>query len=82
MDVSEEETAPLVDRERGGSHRSSCRAGLQVKLHFIPMTKAESTFTIPTGQVSAESVCIQAAKTCGETLAKNLANQSQSRDLF
>ncbi|XP_063057143.1 tyrosine-protein kinase JAK2 [Engraulis encrasicolus] len=65
MDVSEEETAPLVDRERGGSHRSSCRAGLQVKLHFIPMTKAESTFTIPTGQVSAESVCIQAAKTCG-----------------
>ncbi|KAL2090326.1 hypothetical protein ACEWY4_015014 [Coilia grayii] len=65
MDVSEEETTPLVDRERGGSHRSSCRSGLQVKLHFLPFTKAQSTFCIPSGQVSAESVCIQAAKTCG-----------------
>ncbi|XP_062411803.1 tyrosine-protein kinase JAK2 isoform X2 [Sardina pilchardus] len=65
MDLSEEETTPLVYRDRGGSHRSSCRSGLQVNLHFFPVTKAESTFCIPGGQISAENVCIQAAKTCG-----------------
>ncbi|XP_012694888.1 tyrosine-protein kinase JAK2 [Clupea harengus] len=65
MDLSEEETTPLVHRERGSSHRSSCRSGLQVKLHFLPAAKTESSFCIPSGQISAENVCIQAAKECG-----------------
>ena len=68
MDLSEEETTPLVHRERGSSHRSSCRSGLQVKLHFLPAAKTESSFCIPSGQISAENVCIQAAKECGEML--------------
>lgn len=67
MDLSEEETTPLVYRDRGGSHRSSCRPGLQVNLHFLPSSKTESSLNIPSGQISAESVCIQAAKICGET---------------
>ncbi|XP_028817296.1 tyrosine-protein kinase JAK2 isoform X1 [Denticeps clupeoides] len=65
MDATEEETAPLVHRERGGSHRTSCGPGLQVKLYFLPVTKAESSFSITAGQISAEDVCIKAAATCG-----------------
>ncbi|XP_059197963.1 tyrosine-protein kinase JAK2 [Centropristis striata] len=67
MDLSEEELAPLVIRDRGGSQRSSSSTGtsLQVHLYFFPATKDATTIHISSGQVSAEKVCIQAAKKCG-----------------
>ncbi|CAJ1060820.1 tyrosine-protein kinase JAK2 isoform X1 [Xyrichtys novacula] len=67
MDPSEEESAPLVVRDRGGSHRSSSSTGpsLQVHLYFSPATKHETTIQISSGQISAENVCIQAGKKCG-----------------
>ncbi|XP_044218016.1 tyrosine-protein kinase JAK2 [Thunnus albacares] len=67
MDLSEEESAPLMIRDRGGSQRSSSSAGqsLQVHLYFFPATKDAITIHISSGQVSAENVCIQAAKKCG-----------------
>ncbi|CAB1314106.1 unnamed protein product, partial [Coregonus sp. 'balchen'] len=65
MDLTEEETAPLVDRERGGSQRSGSGSGLQVHLYFLPATKAGTTFNISSGQISAERVCVLAAKKCG-----------------
>ncbi|KAM7409604.1 hypothetical protein PAMA_001203 [Pampus argenteus] len=67
MDLSEEESAPLMIRDREGSQRSSSSAGhsLQVHLYFFPVTKDEVTIHISSGQVSAENVCIQAAKKCG-----------------
>ncbi|XP_076009174.1 tyrosine-protein kinase JAK2 [Genypterus blacodes] len=66
MDVSEEESAPLVDRAREGSQRSSSSAGscLQVHLYFFPATKEAITINMTSGYISAESVCIQAAKKC------------------
>ncbi|XP_067085736.1 tyrosine-protein kinase JAK2 [Osmerus mordax] len=67
MDATEEETAPLVDRDREGSQRSSSSLGpgLQVHLYFLPATKEGQTIHISSGQESAEGVCIQAAKRCG-----------------
>uniref|UniRef100_UPI0037E8A0C1 tyrosine-protein kinase JAK2 n=1 Tax=Semicossyphus pulcher TaxID=241346 RepID=UPI0037E8A0C1 len=67
MDLSEEESAPLVIRDRGGSQRSSSSTGpsLQVHLYFFPATKDETTIHISSGQISAENVCIQACKKCG-----------------
>ncbi|KAF7646756.1 hypothetical protein LDENG_00182860 [Lucifuga dentata] len=67
MDLSEEESAPLMNRDRGGSQRSSSSSGpcLQVHLYFFPATKNETTIYITSGQISAENVCIQAAKKCG-----------------
>lgn len=67
MDLSEEESAPLMIRDRGGSQRSSSSAGhsLQVHLYFFPATKDATTINI-SGPVSAENVCIQAAKKCGK----------------
>ncbi|XP_038571502.1 tyrosine-protein kinase JAK2 [Micropterus salmoides] len=67
MDLSEEESAPLVIRDRGGSQRSSSSTGpcLQVHLYFFPATKEATTIHISSGQISAESVCIQAGKKCG-----------------
>ncbi|KAA8589465.1 hypothetical protein FQN60_012830 [Etheostoma spectabile] len=67
MDLSEEESAPLVIRDRGGSQRSSSSTGptLQVHLYFFPATKDATTIHISSGQISAENVCIHASKTCG-----------------
>ncbi|XP_056270977.1 tyrosine-protein kinase JAK2 [Pseudoliparis swirei] len=67
MDLSEEESAPLVTRDRGGSRRSSSSdgPGLQVHLYFLPETKGETTMRISPGLISAEQVCIQAGKRCG-----------------
>ncbi|XP_019730793.1 tyrosine-protein kinase JAK2 isoform X1 [Hippocampus comes] len=67
MDVSEEEFTPLMIRDRGGSQRSSSSTGssLQVHLYFFPPTKDAMTIHVSSGQVSAENVCIQAAKSCG-----------------
>nr|XP_023699715.1 tyrosine-protein kinase JAK3 [Paramormyrops kingsleyae] len=65
MEVSEEETAPLVNRERMDSHRSSSGLGLQVHLYFSPAQKDEMTFCIASGQISAEDICTIAAKECG-----------------
>uniref|UniRef100_A0A3P8WN14 Tyrosine-protein kinase n=1 Tax=Cynoglossus semilaevis TaxID=244447 RepID=A0A3P8WN14_CYNSE len=66
MDLSEEESAPLVIRGRGGSQRSSSSTGLslQVHLHLLP-NKDETTIYISCGQITAEEVCIQAGKKCG-----------------
>lgn len=68
MDNSEEESAPLVIRDRGGSQRSSSSTGpsLQVHLYFIPTTKDTTTIHISSGLISAENVCIQAGKKCGK----------------
>ncbi|XP_039984309.1 tyrosine-protein kinase JAK2 [Xiphias gladius] len=67
MDISEEESAPLMIRDRGGSQRSSSSTGpgLQVHLHFIPGTKEATAIQISSGHISAEDVCIQAGKKCG-----------------
>nr|XP_019953859.1 PREDICTED: tyrosine-protein kinase JAK2-like isoform X1 [Paralichthys olivaceus] len=67
MDLSEEESAPLVNRDRGGSQKSSTSSGpsLQVQLYFFPATKDATTIHISCGQISAEQVCIQAGKKCG-----------------
>ncbi|XP_062251309.1 tyrosine-protein kinase JAK2 [Platichthys flesus] len=67
MDLSEEESAPLVNRDRGGSHKSSTSTGpsLHVHLYFFPATKEATTIHISSDQVSAEHVCIQAGKKCG-----------------
>ncbi|KAF3690776.1 Tyrosine-protein kinase JAK2 [Channa argus] len=67
MDVSEEELAPLMIRDRGGSQRSSSSTGpgLQVHLYFFPTTKDSTTIHISCGQISAENVCIQAGKKSG-----------------
>ncbi|XP_018601462.1 tyrosine-protein kinase JAK2 [Scleropages formosus] len=63
--MDEEETAPLVNRDRMGSHRSSSGPGLQVHLYYSPAQRDEVTFWIGAGQVSAEEVCFIAAKECG-----------------
>ncbi|XP_077389935.1 tyrosine-protein kinase JAK2 [Festucalex cinctus] len=67
MDLSEEEFTPLMIRDRGDSQRSSSSTGssLQVHLYFFPPTKDAMTIHITCGHVSAENVCIQAAKRCG-----------------
>ncbi|TMS20677.1 Tyrosine-protein kinase JAK2 [Larimichthys crocea] len=67
MDLSEEESTPLVIRDRGGSQRSSSSTGssLQVHLYLFPATKEATTIHISSGQISAENICIQAAKKCG-----------------
>ncbi|XP_035033038.1 tyrosine-protein kinase JAK2 [Hippoglossus stenolepis] len=67
MDLSEEESAPLVNSDRGGSHKSSTSTGpsLHVNLYFFPATKDATTIHISCGQISAEHVCIQAGKKCG-----------------
>ncbi|XP_029004064.1 tyrosine-protein kinase JAK2 [Betta splendens] len=67
MDLSEEESAPLMNRDRGGSQRSSSSTGpsLQVHLYYFPATKGTTTVHISSGQISAEQVCIQAGKKCG-----------------
>ncbi|KAK5907108.1 hypothetical protein CesoFtcFv8_004991 [Champsocephalus esox] len=67
MDLSEEESAPLVIRERGGSQRSSSSTSpsLQVHLYFFPATKNATIIHITASHISAENVCIQAGKKCG-----------------
>ncbi|XP_042371560.1 tyrosine-protein kinase JAK2 isoform X2 [Plectropomus leopardus] len=67
MDLSEEDLAPLVIREREGSQRSSSStaSNLQVHLYFFPATKGETTIHVSSGQISAENVCIQVGKKCG-----------------
>ncbi|KAI4897166.1 hypothetical protein NFI96_015215 [Prochilodus magdalenae] len=65
MDVSEEETMPLMNSERAGSHKSSCDSAVIVRLYYSPTAKGESTLSIPAGRVTAESICILAAKSCG-----------------
>ncbi|XP_074490739.1 tyrosine-protein kinase JAK2 isoform X2 [Sebastes fasciatus] len=67
MNLSEEDLAPLVIRDRGGSQRSSSSTGpsLQVHLYFFPATKDATTIHISSGQISAENVCIEAGKKCG-----------------
>ncbi|XP_036435567.1 tyrosine-protein kinase JAK2 [Colossoma macropomum] len=65
MDVSEEETMPLVSHERAGSHKSSCDSAVTVRLYYSPTANGESTLSIPAGHVTAESICILAAKNSG-----------------
>ncbi|XP_061680905.1 tyrosine-protein kinase JAK2 isoform X2 [Syngnathoides biaculeatus] len=67
MDLSEEEFTPLMIRDRRGSQRSSSSiaSGLQVHLYFFPPRKDATTIHISSGQMSAENVCIQAAKRSG-----------------
>lgn len=66
--MSEEEEVPLIKSERAGSQKSSCDSALQVHLYYSPSLNSEATFTIPTGPITAESVCMLAAKASGETL--------------
>lgn len=68
MDLSEEESAPLVVRNRGGSQSSSSSTGhsLHVHLCFVPNTKEPTTINISFGCISAENICIQAGKKCGK----------------
>uniref|UniRef100_A0A8C5DCN5 Tyrosine-protein kinase n=1 Tax=Gouania willdenowi TaxID=441366 RepID=A0A8C5DCN5_GOUWI len=63
----EEESTPLVLRDRGDSQRSSSSSSfrLQVHLYFIPGLRDATTLILPPGQISTESVCIQAGEKCG-----------------
>ncbi|XP_043103232.1 tyrosine-protein kinase JAK2 [Puntigrus tetrazona] len=63
--MSEEEEVPLMKSERAGSQKSSCDFALQVHLYYSPSLNSESTFTIPTGHITAECVCALAAKASG-----------------
>ncbi|XP_077462872.1 tyrosine-protein kinase JAK2 isoform X1 [Stigmatopora argus] len=64
--LGEEEFTPLMIRDHGSqSSRSSTSSGLQVHFYFFPPTKDATTIYISTGQVSAENVCMEAAKRCG-----------------
>ncbi|KAM9475379.1 tyrosine-protein kinase JAK2 [Clarias gariepinus] len=65
MDMSEEETKPLMTCERTGSHKSSCDSFILVHLHCSTTSKSDSTLSIPAGHVTAESICVLAAKNCG-----------------
>ncbi|TWW58077.1 Tyrosine-protein kinase JAK2 [Takifugu flavidus] len=67
MDPTEEESTPLVIRDRGGSQRSSSSTGanLQVHLYFVPATKKSTTIHISSGPISAEAVCMQAGEKSG-----------------
>ncbi|KAG5850828.1 tyrosine-protein kinase JAK2 [Anguilla anguilla] len=65
MDPSKEETTPLVNRDRMGSQRSGSEFGLQVHLYFSPLQEGETSLSISPGEITAEEVCIAAAKECG-----------------
>uniref|UniRef100_A0A3Q4G7N9 Tyrosine-protein kinase n=1 Tax=Neolamprologus brichardi TaxID=32507 RepID=A0A3Q4G7N9_NEOBR len=65
MDLSEEESTPLVIRDRGGSQRSSSSNVHNLQVNFFPVRKEATTLQITSGQISAENVCIQAGKKCG-----------------
>lgn len=77
MNFREEESTPLVLRDRGGSQKSSSsmEAGLQVHIYFFPGTKDATVIQISSGQISAENVCIQAGKKSGknEWMSKTLS---------
>ncbi|XP_039520252.1 tyrosine-protein kinase JAK2 isoform X1 [Pimephales promelas] len=60
-----EEEVPLMKSERAGSQKSSCDSALQVHLYYSPCLHSETTFTIPTIYITAESVCVLAAKASG-----------------
>uniref|UniRef100_A0A8C2CM29 Tyrosine-protein kinase n=1 Tax=Cyprinus carpio TaxID=7962 RepID=A0A8C2CM29_CYPCA len=51
--------------ERAGSQKSSCDSALQVHLYYSPSLNSETTFTISTRHITAESVCALAAKASG-----------------
>lgn len=70
MDPGEEESAPLVNRGRGGSQSSSSSSGpcIHVHLYFVPKTKDAATINIAFGCISAEKVCVEAGKKCGKVL--------------
>lgn len=72
MDPTEEESTPLVIRDRGGSQRSSSSTGanLQVHLYFVPATKKSTSIHISSGPISAEAVCIQAGEKSGKSPLK------------
>ncbi|XP_013866245.1 tyrosine-protein kinase JAK2 [Austrofundulus limnaeus] len=63
----EDESTPLVIRDRKGSQMSSSSMapGLQVHLYYFPGMKDTTTIQISSGQISAENVCIKAAEKCG-----------------
>ncbi|XP_066499600.1 tyrosine-protein kinase JAK2 [Hoplias malabaricus] len=65
MDGSEEETMPLVNSERAGSHKSSCDSAVMVQLYYSLTNKSENTLCIPAGHVTAENICTLAAKNSG-----------------
>ncbi|XP_037530424.1 tyrosine-protein kinase JAK2 [Nematolebias whitei] len=67
MDLREEESSPLVIRDRKGSQRSSSSmaSGLQVQLYYFPDAKDATTIQISSGQISAENICIKAGEKCG-----------------
>ncbi|XP_060788628.1 tyrosine-protein kinase JAK2 isoform X1 [Neoarius graeffei] len=65
MDMSEEEMRPLMTCECSGSHKSSCDSFMTVHLYYSTTSKSESTLSIPAGHVTAESICVLAAKNCG-----------------
>lgn len=77
MDPTEEESTPLVIRDRGGSQRSSSSTGvnLQVHLYFVPATKKSTTIHISSGPVSAEAVCIQAGEKSGKSPLKRYVSE-------
>ncbi|XP_055023941.2 tyrosine-protein kinase JAK2 [Misgurnus anguillicaudatus] len=65
MTITEEEEVPLMKNERAGSQKSGCDSTLQVHLYYTPSVKSESTLSIPMGHITAESVCVFAAKASG-----------------
>lgn len=79
--MGEEEEVPLMKSERAGSQKSSCDSALQVHLYYSPSLNSETTFTISTRHITAESVCALAAKASGETLTQ-CHTQTQFKGFF
>ena len=67
MDPVEDESAPLVGRSREDSVRSGSITTPRIQLHlyFLPSTKSAITIDLQFCPITAENICVQAAKKCG-----------------
>ncbi|CAL8393463.1 unnamed protein product [Boreogadus saida] len=67
MDPVEDESVPLMGRAREDSVRSGSITPPRIQLHlyFIPGTKNAITIDLRFGPVTAENICLEAAKKCG-----------------
>uniref|UniRef100_A0A8C5A823 Tyrosine-protein kinase n=1 Tax=Gadus morhua TaxID=8049 RepID=A0A8C5A823_GADMO len=67
MDPVEDESVPLMGRAREDSVRSGSITPPRIQLHlyFIPSTKNAVTIDLRFGPITAENICLEAAKKCG-----------------
>ena len=80
MDPVEDESVPLVGRGREDSVRSGSITPPRIQLHlyFLPSTKNAITIDLQFGPITAENICIEAAKKCGNMKPPCLIQSSLS----